>query len=281
MQSDFTPNSINMNLCKLLTCYLVIVFSSFVNAQEKDRIGYIDTVKIKNKQVFRKIMEEPYTVTSISTEEFKNKVSDAKSILDKVPGIRVLQNGGLGSDFTLTLNGFSGQNVKIFLDGIPIDQYGSSFNLGNISVNSIERIDIYKGVVPVDLGTDALGGVINIITNKKKDYIDLSYSYGSFNTHRASLNGSHYNPKNGWIFRGNANYNYSDNDYKVYVPIVRNNITTEENVRRFHDRYRSGNVRLETGILNKNYADLLLFGIIASADDKQVQHGSTMNSVST
>ena len=48
-----------------------------------------------------------------------------------------------------------------------------------------DRIEVYKGVVPVGFGTDAIGGVVNIVTNKQpgKWFMDASYSYGSFNTH--------------------------------------------------------------------------------------------------
>ena len=60
------------------------------------------------------------------------------------------------------------------------------FDLNNIPVNFAERIEVYKGVVPVGFGTDALGGVINIVTNKQKRnwFLDASYSYGSFNAHK-------------------------------------------------------------------------------------------------
>lgn len=52
---------------------------------------------------------------------------------------------------------------------MPQEGVGSSFGLNNIPVNFAERIEIYKGVVPVGFGTDAIGGVINIITKKKRD----------------------------------------------------------------------------------------------------------------
>ena len=62
---------------------------------------------------------------------------------------------------------------------MPQEGVGSSFGLNNIPVNFAERIEIYKGVVPVGFGTDAIGGVINIITKKKRDrwFLDASYSY--------------------------------------------------------------------------------------------------------
>ena len=240
----------------------------------------LDSVVVVSYSDATKKEREPFAVTSVATKELKNTVGDAKEILNRVAGVRILEEGGLGSAYNLTLNGFSGQQVKLFLDGIPMDRYSNAYNLNNIPVNAIERIDVYKGVVPVTLGTDALGGVVNIISNKQPRYLDASYAFGSFNTHRSSLNGAFTSAKTGLTFRGSANYNYSDNNYKVYVPIVRNN-TTESyaTVPRFHDRYRSGNVRLEAGVVNKKYADQLLVGITAAADDKEVQNGTTLNTV--
>lgn len=260
-------------------CILIFsIASSFLLSQEK--VKSIDSVKIKKLSDKDLVQKSAFTVTSIDTKSLKNSNADAKDVLGRVAGVRILEDGGLGSDINLTLNGFTGQQVKVFMDGMPIDRFSSSFRLSNIPVNTIERIDVYKGVVPAELGTDALGGVINIITNKKKNYTDISYGYGSFNTHRASLNASHTDAKTGWMVRGSANLNYSDNDYKVYVPIVRNYMQDYyADVRRFHDRYRSGNASIETGITNKSFADNLLFGITASADDKQVQNGNTMNKV--
>jgi outer membrane receptor protein involved in Fe transport len=251
-------------------------------AQQADpaRRQQLDSVVVVSYSDVRKVEREAFSVTSIATKELKNTVGDAKEILNRVPGVRILEEGGLGSSYNLTLNGFSGQQVKVFLDGVPIDRYSSAYNLNNIPVNAIERMDVYKGVVPVTLGTDALGGVINIITNKQQKFLDASYAFGSFNTHRPSLNGAYTSAKTGFTVRGSANYNYSDNNYKVNVPIVRNNmIEGYEDVRRFHDRYRSGNLRVEAGVIDKKYADQLMLSLTAAADDKEVQTGTTMSKV--
>ncbi len=266
----------------LLSALFLLSAWAPARAQQPEKVQQktLDSVVVVSYSDATKTEREAFTVTSIATKELKNTVGDAKEILNRVSGVRILEEGGLGSAYNLTLNGFSGQQVKLFLDGIPIDRYSSSYNLNNISVNAIERIDVYKGVVPVTLGTDALGGVVNIISNKQPRFLDASYAFGSFNTHRASLNGASTSAKTGLTFRGSANYNYSDNDYKVYVPIVRNNMTESySTVPRFHDRYRSGNVRLEAGVVAKKYADQLLVGITAAADDKEVQNGATMNTV--
>ena len=68
----------------------------------------------------------------------------------------------------LSLDGFSGKHVKLFIDGVPQEGVGSSFGLNNIPINFADRIEVYRGVVPVGFGTDALGGVINIVTNKNR-----------------------------------------------------------------------------------------------------------------
>ncbi|MCW0483115.1 TonB-dependent receptor [Gaoshiqia sediminis] len=240
----------------------------------------LNDVVVNGKSATRRVIEQAYQVASVSTKELFNSTADAKAVINRISGVRIQEDGGLGSDINFTLNGFSGDQVKFFMDGIPMDNFGSSLGLSDLPVNLIERIDVYKGVVPVWLGTDALGGAVNIITNRNPAYFDASYSIGSFHTHRASVNGAWTNPQNGFTFRANAFLNYSDNDYKVLAEIVRNNVIVDTaEVRRFHDRYRSGTVKIETGVVNKTYADNLLFGLIASASDKQVQHGATMSTV--
>nr|WP_083919425.1 TonB-dependent receptor [Pontibacter roseus] len=246
----------------------------------KERTFEIEGVEVIGKSATTQVNEQAYTVTAVSTKELLNSTSDAKEVLNRVSGVRVLEEGGLGSRASFSLNGFSGDQVKFFLDGLPMDNFSSSLSLSDIPVNTIERIEVYKGVVPVWLGTDALGGAVNIITNKKDNFLDASYSVGSFNTHRLSLNGAYTNPTNGFTFRGSGNYNYSDNNYKVWVPIVRNsNVVDSAEVERFHDRYRSGTLMLETGWTGRRYADNLLFGVIASGNDQQVQTGATMGTV--
>ena len=251
-----------------------------VDLHLRDKTLEMQGVEIIGKSVTREINEQAYAVTAISTKELLNSTSDAKEVLNRISGVRVLEEGGLGSNLNFSLNGFSGDQVKFFLDGIPMDNFGSSLSMSDIPVNTIDRIEVYKGVVPVWLGTDALGGAVNIVTNKKNNFLDASYSIGSFNTHRLSFNGAYTNPQNGFTFRGNINYNYSDNNYKVWVPIKEgNNVVDSAEVERFHDRYRSGNIKLESGWVNRKFADNLLLGIIASGNDKQVQTGATMNSV--
>src|SRR5690606_25150852 len=117
---------------------------------------------------------------------------DLAHLLDRASGVKIRETGGVGSDMNITLNGFTGRNIRVFIDGVPMQGMGSAFQLNNIPVNIAERIEVYKGVVPIEFGADALGGVINIVTNQTSNTtLDVSYSYGSFNTHKSNVSLNH------------------------------------------------------------------------------------------
>lgn len=252
---------------------------NFILQEEPHQISEI-VVRSKSKEAL--INQQAYKVKAVNAQKFYNSNVDAAGLLDRLPSIRVSQEGGLGSDYKFSMNGFSGKQVKFFLDGIPMDNFGAAFNLSTIPANSIDRIKVYKGVVPISLGSDALGGAVNIITNQKANFLDASYTLGSFNTHRSSINGAYTNPETGFTVRGNLNYNYADNDYNVKVEVAEDAFgrdTKTREVPRFHDRYRGYRAKFETGLVDKNFADQLLFGLIVSGKDQQVQNGITMKSV--
>lgn len=242
----------------------------------------ISEVEVIGKSEARRQQEQAYAISVLDIKRSYIQAAPLNRLLNNISSVRVREEGGMGSNYNFSLNGFSGNQVKFFLDGIPMDNFGSSFNLGNISANMAERIEVYKGVLPVSLGGDALGGAVNIVSRKDANYIDASYSVGSFNTHKVSLNGAYTDAKSGFTFRANAFYNFSDNDYKVLVPIIdleTNKKEEERWVRRFNDGYWAAGARIEAGITNKPYADYLLFGLIASKNDNNLQTGATMDAV--
>ncbi|NGM62308.1 TonB-dependent receptor plug domain-containing protein [Sphingobacterium sp. SGG-5] len=240
----------------------------------------IDEVTVLGQTAGRKVKEEPFNVNVIETAKHFNSTQDLNQLLTRTTGIRVREDGGLGSDFRFSLNGFSGKSVKFFIDGMPMDNFSSSLSLNNFPATMAERIEIYKGAVPMTLGADALGGAINIVTRNNPNYLDVSYSIGSFNTHKAGLNGAVTNPENGLSVRFNGFYNYSDNNYKVDVRPIRNNTyLPEQEVERFHDSYASIGGQAEVGFRDKSFADQLFIGLIASKNDKDIQTGVVMEQV--
>ncbi|WP_143094861.1 TonB-dependent receptor [Bizionia echini] len=248
----------------------------------KESTTSLSSVSIIAKSKVRKAREQAYAVNVIKAEELYNTGADMNQVLNNTSGVRVRENGGLGSDFSFSLNGFSGNQVKFFLDGIPIDNFGSSLTLNNFPVSLAETVEVYKGVLPITLGSDALGGAVNIVTRSAPNYLDVSYGYGSFNTHKANVNFAYTAPESGFTTRITAFYNYSDNNYKVDVQpidLITNQRLPEQEVERFHDTYQSATIHAEVGLVNKPYADKLLIGLIASGNDKDIQTGVTMDQV--
>ena len=251
-------------------------------------IKSLKEVAVTGANGVNRINKSAYNAIALDAKNLYNTTQDLAGSLAKIPGVKVRESGGLGSSTSITLDGFSGKHVKIFIDGVPQEGVGSSFGLNNIPINFADRIEVYKGVVPVGFGTDALGGVINIVTNKKRRnwFVDASYSYGSFNTHKSYVNfGQTF--KNGFTYEINAFQNYSDNDYHVDAPIKRykedgtTDFDTEktERVKRFHDTYHNEAVVAKIGVEDKYWADRLMFGFTYSNMYQEIQTGVRQKTV--
>jgi outer membrane receptor protein involved in Fe transport len=242
----------------------------------------IDQVEVFGRTKAQEVNRQAFNVTAVDATKLYNTTMDISSALDRVAGVRVRESGGVGSNFNLMLNGFNGDQIRYFIDGIPMENFGSAFQINNIPINIAERIEIYKGVVPVWLGSDALGGAVNIVTgDRMNSYVDASYSFGSFNTHRTVINAAH-TTKKGLYFQLNAFQNYSDNNYKVTVDVADINTGVYKEgvkLKRFHDTYHNESLIANIGVVNKPYADKLLFGIVLGQSYKEIQTGARMVSV--
>ncbi|MBB2150081.1 TonB-dependent receptor [Pedobacter gandavensis] len=259
------------------------------NFSMKESQNELSNVSISGKTESRKAKEAGFAVNSIDLKPYANTTNDLNQILNRSAGVKVREQGGLGSDFEFSINGLSGGHIKFFIDGIPMESYGSGMTLNNFPVNLAERVEVYKGVVPAYLGSDALGGAVNIITKKNKGKsIDLSYSAGSFNTHRAGLTGSFTDDKTGITTNVSSYYNYSDNNYYMYNNPSANALIElpkpggfeqVEKLRRFHDQYESFMGQVEAGISNKKWADVFVAGVTYTSNYKQRQTGATQEKV--
>ncbi|WP_121965874.1 TonB-dependent receptor [Myroides sp. N17-2] len=244
----------------------------------------LSEINIQAKSKVQLVKEKAYNVAVVDAVKLHSRAMDIGHALDKVSGIRVREDGGVGSNMNISLNGYSGNQIKFFIDGIPMDNFGSAFQMNNIPINLANRIEIYKGVVPVGLGSDALGGAINIITNTyDKTSLDMSYSYGSFNTHRTNVNFVFVDKKSGFFTQLNAYQNYSDNDYKVRADVndINSGVIIGQNVKvkRFHDKYHNENFVGQIGLVNKSFADRIAIGINLGQSYKEVQTGARIQTV--
>lgn len=243
----------------------------------------LNSVEVYGKTKTRQVKEGAFAVNALDIKPQVNSLKNLNEMVNRTTGIKIREEGGVGSDFDLSINGMSGNSVRYFIDGMPLDAKGSGVSLANLPVNIIDRIEIYKGVVPASLGADALGGAINIITNQeKKNYLDVSYGIGSFHTHKVDLNAQFVEPKTSLIIKPTIGVNYSKNDYmmkgvEVWDEASRKYISA--NRRRFHDDYFSLLGQLEVGFVNKSWADAFFISGSYSKVDKDLQTGSIQSKV--
>lgn len=249
----------------------------------KPDLAMLNDVVITTKSKVESLKDEAFTVNAVDIKSVVNRTMDLNQILNKTTGIKIRQQGGVGSDYNFSINGMSGKAVKFFIDGVPLEMLGKGVDLSSLPINMAERVEIYKGVVPVNLSTDAMGGAVNVISNKSnKDYLDASYTIGSFNTHLVNLNGQLKDEKTGIVMRVNTFLNKSDNDYKMRDMKIWNKETNEyelRDVKRFNDQYQSVFLMAEFGIENKSWADQLFIGTSYSIFDKHIQTGSNQDVV--
>lgn len=261
---------------------LFLTKSSIRNVQMQEDAIVLDAVAIKGKSKSRLIREDLFAVNALSIKNQVSTVNTLNSVIGKSSGIRIRETGGVGGSFDLSINGLSGNSVRYFIDGVPMNTMGTGLSLSNLPVNIVDRVEIYKGVVPTYLGADALGGAVNIVTkNNTKNYMDVSYGIGSFHTNKLDLN-AQYIPNKKIIIRPTLSYIYSKNDYKmrgveVWDKASGSFIKTDR--KRFHSAYSSFLGQLDLGIKDRKWCDYFFLSASYSKIDKDIQNGSTQKIV--
>lgn len=243
----------------------------------------LDEVRVQRNTVKREMETSGFAVAVIETKEASLRNLTTNDLLDRAVGVRVRQNGGVGAPIEYNLNGMSGSAVGIFLDGIEVSTYGSSFNLSNIPPAMIERIEVYKGVLPSHLSGDYVGGAINVVMKKdaSANNITAALSYGSFNTAQGDLSGLYRNQENGFTTRISGFYTYTDNSYKMRGKFSKytepgGRVKRYYEARRFNDSYRAAGGRFEVGFTDVNWADQFFLGYNLSDTYNEIPHGTTM-----
>ena len=253
-----------------------------LNVAMEEEITALTGITVEAITPIKQVEKSAYNVAAIDATKLTHLNSNAADMLAKASGVKVRETGGVGAESQINLNGFTGQHVRTFVDGVPISR-ASSFQIGNIPTELIDRIEIYKGVVPVTFGSDALGGAVNIVTRRSNaQYANLSYTFGSFNTHKSTLNVGVPLTDNIGI-ELNAYQNYSDNSYKVlthYLDLTKGIYSKDKQwFKRFHDRYHNEVIIGKVNIFKEPWADKLSFSLNYNQEYKQIQNANLMQIV--
>lgn len=155
--------------------YRLVLFFSIASlpgiAQDIDSLlaKELESVVVTAQYEPQSARQSVYRIRTIPVETIRNRGAvKLQDVLNTELNMRFSQDAALGGS-NLTMQGLSGQNVKVLVDGAPlVGRQGTSneININQINVNTIERVEIIEGPMSVAYGADALAGVINIITKK-------------------------------------------------------------------------------------------------------------------
>ncbi|MEH6306271.1 TonB-dependent receptor plug domain-containing protein [Olivibacter sp. CPCC 100613] len=252
----------------------------WLNIVLEDSNGQLMEVSITEKSKNRQLAEHPVLTQVVNTRTVYEQPTTLIELLNRSAGVRVRQTGGLGAPSNLMINGFQNRSIRYFKDGIPMDYLGGGFDISLVPVNMLERVEVYKGVLPPALGADALGGALNLVTKETTvEQLNAAYEIGSFNTHRASINVLHKKEDTPYFVGLDAFYNYSDNDYKADLKVVNPTTGNLYDIRAplFHNRFKNYYAEVYAGIHDTKWADELRFGLTAFGLDRQINYGASMS----
>lgn len=246
-----------------------------LNFQFKDGSEVLEEVTVKTKSEATEIREDPIQIESIELKNVSNRVKDIGEAIERLPGVNIRGSGSFGDRVDVTLNGLNGTAVRTYIDGIPLEFIYPALNLANIPIDIIERVDVYKGVVPLEVGTDALGGGVNVVTKRRYDnQIKATYGYGSFETHQSNLIAA-YKVSNHLSLSTNLTYNFSKNNYTMDAFEWESRQRKE--LPRFHDEYRLFFASVNLNVIDVSWADYLSLNVNYSNFFKEIQNGGQIN----
>ncbi len=157
-----------------------------LNVYLERKVFYIDEIVTTGQYSPQSSQKSVYKVNTISEEKIiAQSAFNLRDLLMTETNIQIQQDGILGT--SMSINGLKGENIKILIDGIPvIGRIDKSIDLSQINLNNARRVEIIEGPMSVMYGTDALGGVVNIITKDEVEnshYVNMNSYYESVGTY--------------------------------------------------------------------------------------------------
>ncbi len=145
-----------------------ILFSPAVNAQTQGKAIDLEEMVVTGQYGENSLAKSVYKVKVIDPKRIQAQGAfNLQQLLANELNVRINVDPILGG--SLQLQGVSGNNIKILIDGVAVvGRENGNIDLSQINLNNVERIELVEGPMSVNFGTDALGGVINIITKKQK-----------------------------------------------------------------------------------------------------------------
>lgn len=144
----------------------------------------VEVVGIGERYEIREVKQQGVPVTVIDGKTLAGRGTSISEVLNHQTGVKLRQTGGVGSQTKINVRGLEGNRVQIYMDGYPLNTPDGNFSINDIPLQFIDRIEIYKGIVPPEFGGDGLGSAVNVVTiDTDKNFYDLAYKMQSYGTH--------------------------------------------------------------------------------------------------
>lgn len=261
----------------LLILWFLLMQESKGQSVDSMQVVDVDSVSVQGKSRRVLLRESGLSVQSVDLHEVSIVTRELSDNLRALSGLGLQQQGGVGSNVEISLNGLKGSAVRYFIDGVPSHASTAASFLAQLPLGVVDHIEVYKGVVPPQFGGDALGGVVNVVTRQGvRNYLDVALSGGSFYTGQAEAIGQYVWRKPGIVVKGWLGGNYSRNSYimrQVEVWDADSHRYEKRNLPRFHDRYLALSGGGAFGWHNRPWCDEALLEVTYSNTHSQVQTG--------
>ncbi|WP_329903469.1 TonB-dependent receptor [Porphyromonas pogonae] len=222
--------------------------------------------KEREREEIRAVKKSGIPVSVIDGRLLAARGTTIEQVLNTQTGVKIRRTGGVGSSAKINIRGLEGKRVQVYIDGYALNTNDGGFNINDIPLQFIDRIEIYKGIVPPEFGGDGLGSAVNVVTIDPKDgYVDFASSVASYGDYAGNITLNHYyKPLKSYIsaFLGGK---YALNNYKMESPIEKGLV-----IKRDHDRLKmiEGALTLKSKDLYFDQLELENFFYIS---DKQIQ----------
>lgn len=127
--------------------------------------------------------KSPGFVSKVEGRELRERATTLPDVLEGMAGVRVRKFGGLGDYSTASIRGSSSQQVRVYIDDVPLnDAFWGGVNLGNIPLGMFSKVEVYRGTIPMSFGGSGTGGVVRLVTPKLGTEAYGTAMSGSFGT---------------------------------------------------------------------------------------------------
>ncbi|HVH66486.1 MAG TPA: TonB-dependent receptor [Gemmatimonadales bacterium] len=177
---------------------LVLPLPAALASQTPTDTVKLNPVVVTATRVATLASDVPVAVTVLRGEELAaHGIRTVFEALREVPGAVVVQTGSFGGQASLFLRGGQSNYVKVLVDGVPVNQPGGSYDFANLTTDNVERIEVVRGPASVLYGSDAVTGVVQILTRRgggtgraEGSVNGGGGTYGSSSWHAESMGGT-------------------------------------------------------------------------------------------